>query len=110
MNRREEQALSNAVMNYLAIKGILHYRVRNSGTIIHRPGGGIAYGRDRYAVTQRGTPDILAWDNGKAFAFELKSSKGRVRPEQEEWLSKFRDEGGIGAVVRCLDEVIAIMK
>jgi len=40
---------------------------------------------------------------------ELKSSTGRVRPEQEEWLSKFRDEGGIGSVVRSLDEVIQIL-
>jgi Holliday junction resolvase len=109
MNRREEQALSNAVMNYLEIKGILHYRVRNTGTIIHKRGGGIAYGRDRHAVTQRGTPDILAWHNGKAYAFELKSSKGRIRQEQEEWLSKFRDEGGKGYVVRSLDEVIQIL-
>lgn len=108
VNRREEQALSNAVMNYLAIKGVLHYRVRNTGTIVHTRGGGLAYGRDRYAVTQRGAPDILAWDNGKAYAFELKSSAGSVRPEQEEWLSKFRDEGGVGMVVRSLDEVMSV--
>lgn len=106
MNKREEQALSNAVMNYLSIKGILHYKVRNTGSIIHKRGGGLAYGRDRYATTQRGAPDILAWDNGKAYAFELKSKKGRVSTEQEEWLSKFRDEGGIGMVVRSLDEVM----
>jgi hypothetical protein len=109
MSRREEQDLSNAVMNYLAIKGILHYRVRNTGTIIHKRGGGIAYGRDRYSTTQRGAPDILAWDNGKAYGFELKSQKGRIRPEQEEWLSKFRDEGGIGMVIRSLDEVMNII-
>lgn len=109
MNRREEQALSNAVMNYLAIKGILHYRVRNTGTIIHKKGGGLAYGRDRYAMTQRGAPDILAWDNGKAYAFELKSAKGKTSPEQEDWLYRFRDEGGIGMVVRSLDEVMAVL-
>ena len=109
MNRREEQALSNAVMNYLAIKGILHYRVRNTGTIIHKRGGGIAYGRDRYGMTQRGAPDILAWDNGRAYAFELKSQKGRVRPEQEEWISKFNEQGGIGMVVRSLDDVMNVL-
>lgn len=109
MNRREEQALSNAVMNYLAIKGILHYRVRNTGTIIHKKGGGLAYGRDRYAMTQRGAPDILAWDNGRAYAFELKSKKGRVRPEQQQWISKFNEQGGIGMVVRSLDDVMNVL-
>lgn len=109
MNRREEQALSNAVMNYLSIKGILHYKVRNTGSIIHKRGGGICYGRDKYAITQRGAPDILAWDNGKSYGFELKSSTGKVRPEQEEWLSRFRDEGGIGMVVRTLDEVMNVL-
>ena len=109
MNRREEQALSNAVMNYLAIKGVLHYRVRNTGTIVHTRGGGLAYGRDRYAVTQRGAPDILAWDNGKAYAFELKSQKGRVRPEQQQWISKFNEQGGIGMVVRSMDDVMNVL-
>lgn len=109
MNRREEQALSNAVMNYLAIKGILHYRVRNTGTIIHKRGGGLAYGRDRYSTTQRGAADILAWHNGKAYAFELKSQKGRVRPEQQQWISKFNEQGGIGMVVRSLDDVMNVL-
>ena len=109
MNKRDAQELSNAVMAYLAIKNVLHYKVRNGGTIFTRPGGGIGYGRDKYWRTQRGAPDILAWDNGKAYAFELKSAKGKTSPEQEDWLSRFRDEGGIGMVVRSLDEVMAVL-
>ena len=54
MNRRRAKTLSNAVMNYLAIKGILHYRVRNTGTIIHKRGGGLPTGAYRYSTTQSG--------------------------------------------------------
>ena len=105
-NNRTEQGLSNQVMNFLAVKGILHYRVRNTGTVVHKRGGGLAFGRDRYAITQRGAPDILAWHGGKSYAFELKSSTGRVRPEQSAWLETFISHGGIGKVVRSLDEVM----
>jgi hypothetical protein len=110
MNRREEQSLSNAVMNYLAIKGILHYKTRTSGVIFHRPGGGIGYGKDRYAVTQRGAADILAWHEGEAYAFELKAPKGKVSPEQKSWIERFNEAKGIGMVIRSLDEVMNIFE
>lgn len=110
MNRRDEQALSNAVMDYLAIKGILHYRVRNTGKIIHMRGGGLCYGRDKYAATQRGTPDIFAWQNGKAYAFELKSPTGKVSPEQGEWIEKFKKAGGLGYVIRSVSELVNVFE
>jgi penicillin-binding protein-related factor A (putative recombinase) len=110
MTERLEQALSNQVMNYLAIRGILHYRVRNTGTIVHKRGGGLAYGRDRYAVTQRGAPDIFAWHGGHTYAFELKSPTGRVRQEQIEWLARFRESGGIAFVIRSFEEVQEIFE
>ena len=108
MNKREEQGLSNAVMNYLAIKRIPHYRTRTSGSIIHKRGGGIAYGRDRYAATQRGFPVLLVFKDGRTFALELKSQIGKLSPEQKAWLDNLRNEGCIARVIRSLDEVIAL--
>jgi VRR-NUC domain len=101
---KEEQALVHSVMTWLELAGILHYRVRNTGTIIHRPGG-VVFGRDRYWRSQLGAPDILAWRSGKSYALELKSKAGRVRPEQTTWLQRFATEGGTAVVVRSLEEV-----
>lgn len=105
---KPEQALTHQVMTWLELRGILHYRVRNTGTIIHRPGG-VVFGRDRYYRQQRGCADILAWRNGMSYAFELKAPKGRVRPEQSEWLARFAAAGGTACVVRTLEEVAAAL-
>lgn len=105
---KPEQALTHQVMAWLELRGILHYRVRNTGTIIHRPGG-VVFGRDRYFRQQRGCADILAWKDGRAYAFELKAPKGRVRPEQSEWLARFEVAGGTACVVRSLEEVAEAM-
>jgi hypothetical protein len=102
-----EQQLVHQVMTWLELVGILHYRIRNTGTIIHRPGG-VVFGRDRYWRSQVGAPDILAWLNGKFYALELKSKTGRVRPEQTTWLQRFAAEGGKAVVIRSLDEVQAL--
>lgn len=106
---KAEQSTVHQIMTYLVMRGILCYRTRNTGTIIHGPRG-IVYGRDRYWRTQAGCPDILAWDNGKAYGIEVKSKTGRVRPEQELWLSRFRDEGGVGIVARSLEDVMEVVK
>ncbi len=104
-----EQSLTHQVMTWLAIKNILHYRVRNTGTIIHYAGG-VKFGRDRYFRQQAGCPDILAWNKGNAYAFELKSPTGRLRPEQSAWLNRFQSEGGRSYVVRKLEDVAAALE
>ena len=44
---------------------------------------------DSRGVTSPGFPDIIAYRDNDIFAAELKSSIGRVRPEQVEWLLAF---------------------
>lgn len=95
-------------MTWLGLRNILHVRVRNSGTIIHGKGG-VFFGRDRYARQQNGVADILAWKGGKAYAIELKSAVGRLRPEQKAWLDRFTEEGGIAFVARSLDDVLRVL-
>ena len=106
---KPEQALTHQVMTWLALNNILHYRVRNTGTIIHRPGG-VVFGRDRYWRQQQGCADILAWKGGKFYAIELKSHTGRLSQAQMEWLKRFEAEGGIAKVARSLDDVESIFK
>jgi hypothetical protein len=106
---KPEQQLVHQTMQWLELKGILHYRTRTSGTMIHTPRG-MVFGRDKYFRSQKGCPDILAWRAGKAYALELKSQKGRVTPEQSAWIDRFEREGFTARVVRSLDEVIAVFE
>jgi len=105
---KPEQQLTHQVMTWLGLRNILAYRTRNTGTIVHGPRG-VVFGRDRYFRQQRGCADILAWKAGHAYAFELKAPKGRVRPEQAEWLQRFAAAGGTACVVRSLEEVAAAL-
>ena len=105
---KPEQQLVHQVMTWLALRNILAYRTRNTGTIIHGPRG-VVFGRDRYFRQQRGCADILVWKDGKAWAFELKAPNGRVSPEQSEWLQRFAAAGGTACVVRSLEEVAAAL-
>ncbi len=55
----------------------------------------------------RGSPDI--WGRlrptGQAFYIEVKSPSGRLRPEQEQFLSQARADGAIAFVARSVDDV-----
>lgn len=58
-----------------------------------------------HAVGQ-GCPDILVGFRGENYLFEIKSPKGRLTPGQEGWHSLW---WGQVAVIRCLEDALAIM-
>jgi VRR-NUC domain-containing protein len=104
MNKRHEQILVNSILTLLTYKKVLHVHVRNTGAVIRRGDGSLTFGRSMFS--QKGVPDILAWRGGKSFGLECKSPTGRVSPEQKEWLERFEKEGGVGRVIRSIDEVL----
>jgi hypothetical protein len=54
----------------------------------------------------KGFPDLAGvLPNGKFFAVELKSEKGRLSPEQIEWITKLNYSGAIAVVLRSKDEI-----
>lgn len=60
-----------------------------------------------------GFPDLVCVRNGKLLVLELKTEKGRVRPEQVEWITDLAQVPGVVArIVRPsdLDEVLAMLK
>lgn len=62
-------------------------------------------GHANKATTHRkGIADLLFWHRGRAFACELKTKTGRVKPEQEAFLSKLKAEGVITGVCRSVEE------
>lgn len=54
----------------------------------------------------KGFPDIAGvLPSGKFFAIELKTDKGRLSPEQVEWITKLNLTGGIAIVLRSKEEI-----
>ena len=58
----------------------------------------------------RGVSDILGIYRGKMICLEVKSEKGRVRPEQKEFLDRMTQLGAIAGVVRGLPEVRSLLQ
>ncbi len=55
-----------------------------------------------------GISDLIGWGPGGRFAaLEVKAARGRPTPEQLAFLELVRHSGGIGAVVRSVDEALA---
>lgn len=80
---------------------------RNSvGTAEHWDGRRVQ--RVRYGLAP-GSADLVGVCRGRFFALEVKAPKGRVAPEQEQWLAMVRHKGGFAAVVRSVDEARAAL-
>lgn len=62
-------------------------------------------------VAVKGYPDLSGWkrDTGQYVAFEVKTDEGKVRPEQEHFLARVREDGGIAAVVRSAEEAKEVL-
>ena len=100
-----EAQILKAIMQYLRrhpkVATVARY---NSGTF--REGN-----RFIRANTQRGQSDIQGMlKGGRVFCLEAKSRTGRATPEQLQYLQTIRSAGGIGEVVRSVDDVIRILE
>lgn len=100
----KEQAIVTAILQLLRYRDIPHTHVRNSGRIA-RGARGIFFAKDPLAV--KGVADIIACWKGRAIAIEVKSSTGKVRPEQVEWLRDWEKNGGLAMVARSVGAVEA---
>ncbi len=98
-----------------AIMALLHRHPKvatvarfNSGVFQKQYGDKTHYIR---ANTQKGMADIQGMlKGGRLYAFEVKSPTGIVAPHQEAYLKTVRDGGGIGEVVRSVDDVLGILE
>jgi hypothetical protein len=84
------------------------YAWKNHTTGIFDPTRGIFRRLGGYSV--RGVSDILGIYRGKMICLEVKSEKGRVRPEQKEFLDRMTQLGAIAGVVRGLPEVRSLLQ
>lgn len=95
-----EKATQHAVLEYLAMKRIFHWR-NNSGATITQRGHFMRFG----AV---GSPDIFAIHNGVIYGFEIKDVKGKLSDSQKAFREGMNKAGGQYLVIRSIDDVIPL--
>lgn len=71
----------------------------------------IAKGASHKSKFQRlGFPDLIFWYKGKSFSIELKTAKGRVKPEQQAWLNDLSEQGVQVSICRSVEEFTDFLK
>jgi hypothetical protein len=106
--RRPEDVIQHAVFQHIRARGVPDL------VAIHPPLGG--YRRPTEAKilqglgTTAGTPDLLAWHDGKAYAMEIKNTTGRTSPAQLEMLNRLSKAGAFTAIAHGLDRALAVLE
>lgn len=96
-----EAETQNAILKYLAIKHIFHYR-NNTGAFRTERGGFYRFG-------EVGSPDIICVARGRYIGIECKSLTGKLNDNQLDFKERLEEAGGMYIVARSLDDVTKIL-
>lgn len=69
-----------------------------------------AYVIKTISANKNGIPDILCCYEGRFYGFEVKSEKGRATALQKYNIDQIRAAGGVGEVVKTVEEVKCTLK
>ena len=86
--------------------------VSNEGHRVFRNNIGVCQTRAgdyiRYGVCNPGGSDLIGWTkSGKFFAIEVKTGKGKLTKEQDNFLRAVNEAGGIGVCARSIEEALS---
>ena len=85
--RMTEHALTFGIRHLLNMHGIWHFK--------HWGG----------PLGEKGVADIIGCHDGRMFAIEIKTEKGRVTPYQQRFIDRVNDAGGLAFVARSIEDV-----
>ena len=98
----KESDIQSQIIDYLIWRGIFVWR-NYTGPIVRGGGARKVFFTPNPAI---GAPDIMGvLDNGQMLAIEVKTSKGKLSPEQVQFLENLRQRGALVIVARSLGDV-----
>ena len=98
---KEAELLSFAV-TCLKQSGLVWWRVNNSPSLFNNKSGAVCFRKSPV----KGFPDLAGlFPSGRLFAIELKTEKGKLSPEQTEWITKLNMSGAMAIVLRSKEEI-----
>jgi hypothetical protein len=105
-----EKEVQRQILDWLALKGIWHYRV-NSGAMVAEYKGKKRF----FRFSAKGHPDIVARGKPVGYGFsarvvwiECKSQKGKLSPDQEIWRAEAELHHDVYVVARKLEDIIDV--
>jgi hypothetical protein len=101
-----ENDIVQAIIQYITMLGGVAIRV-NSGMRLTQDSNGSTR---VFRGAPKGTSDVLFCYRGLFVACEVKTRTGKTSPEQEEFLQRVREAGGMGIVARSIDDVEAALR
>lgn len=87
-----EGLIKREIQDYLEARNIFHW-VNQAGRIPGR------------TLSKTGVSDLLGCFEGKLLAIEVKSEKGKLSDEQNQFLLDVKFHGGIGFMARSVEDV-----
>ncbi len=107
MNSDQEHQVQKAICQYLDIRGVCYFAVPNGGKR-----NLITAKKLKAEGVKKGVPDLCIVHEGQAFFLEVKrpktvlGAKGRLSPDQKEFIAKIEEAGGEVKVVYSVADVI----
>jgi hypothetical protein len=98
----KEKPIENQILTWLRLKGVFAWK--NQSTGIFDPRKGI-FRKSNNPFHINGVSDILGVWHGRPLAIEVKSETGRVSDAQKEFITRFREAGGIAFIARSIEDV-----
>ncbi len=101
MKKASEHNIQSSILDYLARRGVFHFR-NNSGALPMQRNG------QQYFVRfgAKGSPDIICVIAGRFVGLEVKDEKGKQSEDQKEFQRSLESAGGIYFLVRSIDEAM----
>lgn len=97
---KESELLSYAI-TILKQSGLVWWR-NPVGAVRHQVGGKVIFKPSPI----KGMPDLSGvFPSGRLFCIELKTDKGKLSPEQSEWITKLNMSGAMAIVLRSKEEI-----
>jgi len=95
-----EKEVQKTILDWLAWHKIFAWR-NNSGCVFSNYKGKTRMIR----IGCPGAPDIIGIFKGLFLGIEVKAKKGKLRPEQKEFLDNIKKYGGIAIVAKSVEDV-----
>ena len=104
-----EKDVQRQVLDYLSLRKVWHRRLNSGAALLEAGGNGKPRRFIRYGAP--GLPDILARTKaGTVIWIEVKSSTGKLSPDQAAWKKDSEAFGDTFITARCLEDVRALFE
>lgn len=104
--KETEKDIENSILaTFQTVKGCKAWKNQSVG--IYDPTRQSFRRRSRFQI--KGVSDILGIYKGKMICLEVKTKKGRLSPEQKQFLEEMEAMGAFTACVRSIPEALAVL-